>query len=145
MIFNRKGGLKEIKNKKNLLWFAAVLLMIGGIALAIYLKSVGDYKRAVAEISFSEVSPSQVADGVYIGECDVDFIYAKVSVVVENGTIRDISILEHKNGRGVSAETIVDTMLEAQSVDVDAVSGATNSSIVLKKAVENALKKGLSQ
>lgn len=134
-----------MKNKKNLLWVAAVLLMIGGIALAIYLKSVGDYKRAVAEISFSEVSPSQVADGVYIGECDVDFIYAKVSVVVENGTIHDISILEHKNGRGVSAENIVDTMLEAQSVDVDAVSGATNSSIVLKKAVENALKKGLSQ
>ncbi len=30
-------------------------------------------------------------------------------------------------------------MTEQQTTDVDAVSGATNSSIVIKKAVENAL------
>ena len=128
-----------MKNKKKLLWVTAVLLMIGGIVLAIYLKSVGDYKRAVAEISFSEVSPSQVSDGVYIGECDVNFIYAKVEVTIQNGEITGIRILEHKNEHGQAAEAVVDRIVAEQRIDVDAVSGATNSSTVLKKAVENAL------
>ncbi len=133
-----------MKNKKKLLWIVAIFVLIGIIALAIYLKSVGDYKRAVAEISFSPVSLSAVSDGVYTGECDVEFIYAKVSVTVENGKLTDIAILEHKNGRGAAAESVVDEMMKKQSVDVDTVSGATNSSIVLKKAVENALQEGLS-
>ena len=133
-----------MKNKKKLLWIVAIFVLIGIIALAIYLKSVEDYKRAVAEISFSPVSLSAVSDGVYTGECDVEFIYAKVFVTVENGKLTDIAILEHKNGRGAAAESVVDEMVKKQSVDVDTVSGATNSSIVLKKAVENALQEGLS-
>ncbi len=51
----------------------------------------------------------------------------------------NIDILEHKNGRGKPAEIVVDRMVEEQKIDVDAVSGATNSSIVIKKSVENAL------
>lgn len=38
------------------------------------------------------------------------------------------------------AETIIDKIIDEQKIDVDAVSGATNSSTVIKKAVENALK-----
>ncbi|WP_227835506.1 MULTISPECIES: FMN-binding protein [unclassified Clostridioides] len=36
----------------------------------------------------------------------------------------------------------MDKVLNKQKVDVDAVSGATNSSKVIKKAIENALIKG---
>ncbi|MDE6875254.1 MAG: FMN-binding protein [Lachnospiraceae bacterium] len=85
---------------------------------------------------------SDVPDGVYVGEYDVDFIYAKVEVTVRGGVIADIDILEHKNGRGKSAEIIVEKIIEEQKINVDAVSGATNSSIVIKKAVENALNGG---
>ena len=38
--------------------------------------------------------------GVYIGEYDVNFIYAKVEVTVQNGEITNINILEHRNERG---------------------------------------------
>ena len=69
----------------------------------------------------------------------MDFVYAKVEVTVQNGVITNIDILEHKNGRGSSAEIVVDSIIEEQKIDVDAVSGSTNSSIVIKKAVENAL------
>ena len=51
----------------------------------------------------------------------------------------NIDILEHKNGRGSPAEVVTDRIIEKQKIDVDAISGATNSSIVIKKAVENAL------
>ena len=71
------------------------------------------------------------------------FIYAKVEVTVQNKEIEKIRILEHKNERGQVAETIVDQIVSEQKIDVDAISGATNSSKVIKKAVENALKNGL--
>ncbi len=118
------------------------IVLLGIIILAVYLKSVADYKRAVSEISIENICISDVSDGVYIGECDVDFIYAKVEVTVHSGKITEVKILEHKNGRGQAAETIIEKIISAQEIDVDAISGATNSSTVLKKAVENALKTG---
>lgn len=90
-----------------------------------------------------EINISDVSDGVYIGEYDVNFIYAKVEVTVQNGEITDIIILEHRHEHGKAAETVINEIVDEQRIDVDAVSGATNSSIVIKKAVENALKSGL--
>lgn len=78
-------------------------------------------------------------DGVYVGEYDVNLIYAKVEVTVENGKITGITILEHKNEPGKSAEIVIDKIIKEQKINVDAVSGATNSSTVIKKAVEKAL------
>lgn len=128
-------------SRKRILSFIAILLfLIGLIFTAVYLKNVADYKKAVKETMFSNLDISNVADGVYVGEYDVDFVYAKVEVTVQNGVITNIDILEHKNGRGKPAEIVVDRIIEEQKIDVDAVSGATNSSIVIKKAVENALK-----
>ena len=70
----------------------------------------------------------------------MDFVYAKVQVTVRNGAITAIDIREHKNGRGEPAELVADRMIQEQKIDVDIVSGATSSSIVIKKAVENALR-----
>lgn len=127
-------------SRKRILLFAVIFLfLIGLIFTAVYLKSVADYKKAVEETSFSSLDISKVPNGVYVGEYDVDFVYAKVEVTVQNGVITNINILEHKNGRGKPAEVVVDKIMEEQKIDVDAVSGATNSSVVIKKAVENAL------
>lgn len=84
-----------------------------------------------------------ISDGVYIGEYDVNFIYAKVEVTVQNGEITNINILEHRNERGKAADAITNKIVDEQKIDVDAISGATNSSTIIKKAVENALKSGL--
>lgn len=129
----------KLSRKRILLFTAAILLLIGLIFTAIYLKKVSDYKKAVKETTLSDVDISDIPDGIYIGEYDVDFIYVKVEVTIQSGLITDIDILEHKNGRGKSAEIIADRIIEKQQIDVDAVSGATNSSTVIKKAVENAL------
>lgn len=113
------------------------------IFLAVYLRNVAAYKQAVRETTVDEINISDVSDGIYIGEYDVNFIYAKVEVTVQDGKITNIELLEHKNERGKPAEAILDKMIDAQEINVDAISGATNSSTVIKKAAENALKKGM--
>ena len=127
--------------KKKMVLFIIMLLLLGGFVWAIlYLKSVADYKKAVKETTFEDINISDIPDGVYVGEYDVDFIYAKVEVTVQNGEITNINILEHRHERGKTAEVITDRIVDEQKIDVDAISGATNSSTVIKKAVENALK-----
>ena len=131
-------------SKKKVALFAVMLLLLIGLVWGIiYLKSVADYKQAVKETTFEEINISDISDGVYIGEYDVNFIYAKVEVTVQNGEIININILEHRNERGKAAEAITNKIVDEQKIDADAISGATNSSTVIKKAVENALKNGL--
>ena len=130
----------RISKKKIISFIILLLLLIGLICGAVYLKNVADYKRAVGETTFGEIDITDVSDGIYIGEYDVNFIYAKVEVTVEDGEIVSINILEHRHERGKTAEVITDSIVDEQKIDVDAISGATNSSTVIKKAVENALK-----
>ena len=133
----------RISKKKIISVIILLFLLIGLICGAVYLKKVADYKRVVGETTFGEIDIADVSDGIYIGEYDVNFIYAKVEVTVEDGEIVSINILEHRHERGKAAETVIEKIIEEQKIDVDAVSGATNSSTVIKKAVENALKGGL--
>ena len=133
----------RIYKKKILSVIILLFLLIGLICRAVYLKNVADYKRAVRETTFDEIDIADVPGGIYIGEYDVNFIYAKVEVTVEDGEIVSINILEHRHERGKAAEKVIEKIIEEQKTDVDAVSGATNSSTVIKKAVENALKGGL--
>lgn len=130
----------RMSKKKAVLFAVMLLLLIGLVRGIIYLKSVADYKQAVKETTFEEINISDISNGVYIGEYDVNFIYAKVEVTVQNGEITNINILEHRHERGKTAEVITDSIVDEQKIDVDAISGATNSSTVIKKAVENALK-----
>ena len=130
----------RISKKKVISFIILFPFLVGLIWGAVYLKKVADYKQAVKETAFDEIDVANVSDGIYIGEYDVNFIYAKVEVTVEEGKIVSINILEHRHERGKSAEIVIEKIMEEQKIDVDAISGATNSSTVIKKAVENALK-----
>ena len=133
----------KISTKKMISFIILLLLLIALICGVVYLKKVTDYKQAVGETTFGEIDIADVSNGIYIGEYDVNFIYAKVEVTVEDGEIVSINILEHRHERGKAPETLIEKIIEEQKIDVDAISGATNSSTVIKKAVENALKGGL--
>ncbi len=131
------------RSKKKIILSAVMLLLLIGLVWGIiYLKSVADYKQVVKETTFEEIDISEISDGIYIGEYDVNFIYAKVEVTVQNGEVTNINLLEHRHERGKAAEAITDKIVEEQRIDVDAISGATNSGTVIKKAVEIALKNG---
>ncbi len=130
---------EKFSEKRIIMCIATLLILIVLFSAAVYLQSVADYQNAVKETTIGEVDFSAIPDGVYVGEYDVNFIYAKVEVTVQNGEMTDIVILKHKQERGKAAEAVVTQMVAEQKIDVDAVSGATNSSTVIKKAVENAL------
>ena len=123
----------RISKKKTVLFVIMFLLLVGFVLGILYLKSVADYRQAVRETTFEDINISDIPDGVYVGEYDVDFIYAKVEVTVQNGEITNINILEHRHERGKTAEVIIDSIVDEQKIDVDAISGATNSSTVIKK------------
>jgi uncharacterized protein with FMN-binding domain len=133
--------------RKALAWHrrcALLLALLLAAHILFCITSLGAYKRDVAAISFADPDISSVADGEYTGECDVGYIYAEVKVTVIGGAVTEIELLEHRNERGRAGEGVVGAILSEQRSDVDAVSGATYSSKVIKKAVENALAKGIS-
>ena len=119
---------------------AIIFCIIAG--LAIYSINFFNYKSKISSIQLHEIAFSDIANGQYFGEYDSGYIYAKVQVNVENGTLQNIILLEHKNKRGKAAEQIVSTIVDTQTFPVDAISSATNSSMVIQKAVGNALEAG---
>lgn len=127
-------------NMKKVLFGAACIVIIIAIIVGIrYLNSVKNYQKAVKELKIGSVDLSKISDGEYTGSCNVDFISVKVIVTVKNHKIENINLAEHNNGRGKIAEVITDKVVDSQSLQVDTVSGATNSSKVILKAIENAL------
>jgi uncharacterized protein with FMN-binding domain len=82
----------------------------------------------------------QVADGTYRGESKVGPVRVTLDVTVKDGAYQSIHLIRHFNGRGKSAEAIIPAVINAQSLEVDCVSGATGSSKAILKAVEAALK-----
>ena len=84
----------------------------------------------------------KVADGTYRGNSKVGPVRVTLDVTVKDQAMTAIEIIRHFNGLGKKAEAIVPTIIEAQSLEVDVVSGATGSSKAILKAVENALSGG---
>jgi len=82
---------------------------------------------------------SKIADGVYQGESKVGPVRVTLEVSMHGNKITSINIIRHRNGRGKAAEAIVPKIIEAQSLDVDVISGATASSKAFLQATENAL------
>lgn len=107
-----------------------------------YLMDVSNYKRKVKDIKIGQIELSKLPDGEYTGSYDVNYIAAKVRVSIFNHRITKIKLLEHKNERGKRAEVIPAKVVKAQSLKVDTITGATNSSKVILKAIELALKNG---
>ncbi|ALB45049.1 FMN-binding protein [Clostridium beijerinckii] len=122
--------------KKILLGVVCLIVITVIIVGGKYLISVRNYQTTIRELTINNVDLSKIPDGKYIGSYDVNLISAKVSVTVKNHKIENI----HKTDRGKPAEVIPSMVVKAQSLQVDTVSGATNSSKTILKAIENALK-----
>ncbi|SET16991.1 Uncharacterized protein, contains FMN-binding domain [Natronincola peptidivorans] len=91
--------------------------------------------------NFAEINLESIEDGFYQGEYDVTPLKAIVTVHIENNKIIDIIIDEHEHGRGSKGEEIVAEIINKQSLQVDAITGATHSSNAIRKAIEDALNK----
>lgn len=130
--------------KKKMFWhrmLTIVLLLVTIFHMVSYTIDFKQYQNCIRNIELEHIDISDISDGNYVGEYDAGYIYAKVRVTVESGKVIEIEILEHRNERGQRAESIVDNIIREQRLEVDAISGATNSSLVIEKACENALRK----
>lgn len=118
-----------------------IIILVVIVLLVLCVKFGADFltKRTLKKVKVNEVSISQLADGEYEGAAQIKPVSAKVNVRVENGKIADIEIKDHMTGLGKNGEKIVDQIINKQSLDVDAISGATQSSVTITKAVEDAL------
>jgi len=117
----------------------ALVLVFGGSYLYQYFL----YQDAVNRIVLESPKFSNVENGTYNGEYDAYMVAAEVRVTVEGGRITEIILVKHKTDQGAPAERIIDDVIAMQSLDVDTVTGATNSSKVILKAIQNALESGM--
>jgi uncharacterized protein with FMN-binding domain len=95
----------------------------------------------IKEIKLQGIDLSQAKDGTYEGACDTTLIKATVLITIKDKKLTEIKITRHDCGKGHPAEAITTRVIAAQSTQVDAVSGATGSSRVILKAIENAVLK----
>lgn len=122
--------------------FSALMLVLLVAHVVFSFVELGNYQKAISGIVITEVDMETVEDGTYYGEFDAGYIYAKVKVTVKGHKIADLELLKHVHERGEKAEAILSDMLSQNTIEVDAVSSATNSSRVIMKACENALTGG---
>jgi uncharacterized protein with FMN-binding domain len=96
---------------------------------------------SMAPVLGREVRTGSIPDGVYEGRYRSPPNSARVQVDIEGGRIARVTLLHHgASWIGAKAAPVIPgRIVEKQSTDVDAVSGATNSSRVIMNAVQDAL------
>jgi len=121
--------------------FLIVILLMCGVlaAVGIWMGSVTRKLDSLADLVIQEVDLSHVQDGIHTGSYAVFPVRVRLEVTVKDHRIMDIKLLEHRNGQGSSAQSLLGLIVQRQSLRLDTVSGATYSSKVILKAVEVAL------
>ena len=95
-----------------------------------------------AVVTGGPVDHARLNDGVYEGISSNGPNSAHVRVSVSNQKIGKVELLSHDAWKGHKADQIIpERIVDKQSTDVDAVSGATNSSNVIMNAAEQAIQK----
>nr|WP_286167024.1 FMN-binding protein [Clostridium sp. D33t1_170424_F3] len=90
-------------------------------------------------LEIGAIDLSAIQDGDYIGVCQNKVLFAVVKVRVQDHKMADIEIVEHKASYMEQAERTARAVCSEQSLEVDAITGATLTSDTVLKAIENAL------
>lgn len=143
----RKSELKPERTGKGKRGWVIVLIIIailgiGGAKGWSYISKEHDEAR---NLPLDAIDFSKLNDGIYIGEYGggmYKWRTNKVQVTVSSGKVTGIKILEHKeNQRPEIMNQLYDRVIKSQSLQVDAISGATLDTKAYLKSVDNALVK----
>lgn len=128
--------------KKHLYILGIILAVIALIiiVMTVFFKKAESNLENLTSIEIQDINLSKIDDGYYEGSYEAFPISVEVNVEVKNHKIVNINILKHVNGQGKAAEKITESIIKVQSLNVDVITGATYSSKVIIKAVEDALK-----
>jgi uncharacterized protein with FMN-binding domain len=111
------------------------LSVLAGFALAVFLTTACMSNRA-------ENAPSSEGGSYYEGSAMGYRGEIRVRVGFEKGAITDITVIESSEDRavgGVAIEELTDLVLMYNTTEIDAVSGATETSKGFLEAIENAI------
>jgi uncharacterized protein with FMN-binding domain len=131
-----------VKNKRRrVVIIAAAVVIVLVTGLGIVYGQIESGLRELADMPIIDIDLSEIRDGTYTGSFSVFPVMAEVEVITADHKIESIKILRHRNGQGKAAEAIIYDVIKEQDLDVETVTGATYSSMVILKAIENALDK----
>lgn len=136
---NRLGG--------NAVTDIVVFGRLAGSAATAYVSENGGFTEAEITVSAdAEAAAPEVQgnykDGTYEGTGKGNNGDITVEVVVEGGNITSVTLKEHAETEGLyeaAEKNVVESIIKTQSAEVDAVSGATNTSNGIMEAVAKAL------
>lgn len=129
--------MKKVLKIGVLVFLGLSLILAGTMGIKLWWGIREAKDLAAHEIRTPELA--SVSDGTWRGQVEWGILAVEVDVTMDAGEITAIELVKHENGRGSQAEKITEHILTAQSLDVDAVSGATLSSRAILNAVADAL------
>ncbi|MFO7612053.1 MAG: FMN-binding protein [Clostridia bacterium] len=128
-----------MKKRYKVLIAISVFLVICIIGASILFSRIDANLETLSNLVITDVDLSEAQNGEFIGSYSSFPVSAEVKVTIYENQIQKIEILKHDNGQGEGAESIIDVVIESQSLEVDAISQATYSSKVILTAIRNAL------
>lgn len=130
------------KTAKRIIIVGVAVILIGALAVAGYSFVVRQSNTAVKVQydAMGTIDLSQISDGVYRGYAGKWMVQVTLDVTVSGHQITDIEIVKQVSGGNYKALDTVPRILEAQTANVDAVTGATSTSKAIMAAVYNALR-----
>jgi uncharacterized protein with FMN-binding domain len=113
-----------------------IMVFLMAVLLLVFLSGC-----ATPKIAGGPIPESGLKDGLYKGEAKNGPVSVLAEVTIQNQRIIKIDLLKHRNWKGKPAEQVIVRIIEEQSTNIDAVSGATMSSVAIMNAVEDAIQK----
>ncbi len=95
--------------------------------------------KEIKNLSIGDPDVSRIQDGVYEGSFKKTRWNYGVKVTVKSGRIADVEVTQKPDDGDFTAKA-AQKIVEAQTVGIDTVSGASINTRAFRKAVENALK-----
>ena len=144
---------RRIKMKKR---FKVALIIFGILVLVLSIGGKVGWSKLekehneAANLQLNNIDFSKLKDGTYVAEYDGGMFgwrSNKVRVIVENGSVVGIELLETVDDAPTQAQKdeLFQRVIDEQSLQVDAISGATLTSDGYLQGVENALMKALDE
>lgn len=118
-----------------------ILLLVGlGWSVVAY----GDQTKGFQNVIATETQWKDIPlrpDGKYKGEIKEGALFAQVEIQMTGGKIEKISLLDSSLMESTVADRVFSSVIKAQNLQVDGITGATASSLILKQAIQNGLYK----
>ncbi len=127
------------KTLKSVLIKLAAMILFLAVAGAIFIARAEKNLKALAGMPVEDNDLSAVPDGTYHGSYSAFPVAVELQVTAEDNEITAIDLIKHRTGQGQAAEALPKMVIEAQSLQVDTISGATYSSKVILLAIKDAL------